>query len=125
MTQEEIKRKRAESILKEVIPEALSSLSDERINSLSITEVVCSKGRDDAKVYLEKQYFTPSEQNEVLKQLKKASSYIRGHISRSEGWFRAPKLTFIFDDHYEKVSRMEELFAKIAQQRGEDGKNSA
>ncbi|HEY9129523.1 MAG TPA: ribosome-binding factor A, partial [Sulfurovum sp.] len=37
MTQEEIKRHRVESILKEIIPEALGSLDDERINGLTVT----------------------------------------------------------------------------------------
>jgi len=34
MTQEEIKRHRVESVLKEIIPEALATLDDTRINSL-------------------------------------------------------------------------------------------
>ena len=47
MTHEEIKRHRVESVLKEIIPEALGSLDDERINGLTVTDVVCSKGISD------------------------------------------------------------------------------
>lgn len=114
MTQEEIKRHRVESILKEIIPEALATLNDERINGLSVTDVVCSKGRSDAKVYLEKSFLNPKEQSEALRQLRTVSSYIQNHCKQSEGWFKAPRLTFEFDEQLEKVSRMEELFKQIS-----------
>ncbi|MFT7823859.1 MAG: 30S ribosome-binding factor RbfA [Sulfurimonas sp.] len=114
MTQEEIKRHRVESILKEVIPEALATLDDERINSLLVTEVVCSKGRSDAKVYLDKSFLSESEQREALRQLRAVAGYVQNHCKQSEGWFKAPRLTFEFDEQLEKQKRMEELFAQIS-----------
>jgi len=66
MREEEIKRKRTESRLVELIPEALSTMNDNRINGLSVTEVVCSRGRYDAKVYLDKSYLDEKEQGEAL-----------------------------------------------------------
>lgn len=120
MTQEEIKRHRVESVLKEVIPEALATLDDERINSLLVTEVVCSKGRSDAKVYLDKSFLNEKEQNEALRQLRSVAGYIQNHCKQSEGWFKAPRLTFEFDEQLEKQQRMEELFAQISTKKGED-----
>jgi len=114
MTQEEIKRHRVESVLKEIIPEALSSLDDERINGLSVTDVVCSKGRSDAKVYLDKSFLNPKEQGEALKQLRAVSGYVQNHCKQSEGWFKAPRFVFEFDEQLEKQSRMEELFKQIS-----------
>ena len=119
MTQEEIKRHRVESVLKEVIPEALATLDDERINSLLVTEVVCSKGRSDAKVYLDKSFLTEKEQNEALRQLRSVAGYIQNHCKQSEGWFKAPRLTFEFDEQLEKQQRMEELFEQISKKKGE------
>ena len=119
MTQEEIKRHRVESVLKEVIPEALATLDDERINSLLVTEVVCSKGRSDAKVYLDKSFLNQKEQNEALRQLRSVAGYIQNHCKQSEGWFKAPRLTFEFDEQLEKQQRMEELFTQISKQKGE------
>ena len=113
MTQEEIKRHRVESILKEIIPEALAQLDDSRINSLLVIDVVCSKGRSDAKIYLEPSFLTQKEQNEALKQLRKVSGYIQNQCKQMEGWFKAPRMTFEFDDQLEKISRIEELFEKI------------
>jgi ribosome-binding factor A len=120
MTQEEIKRHRVESVLKEIIPEALATLDDERINALLVTDVVCSKGRSDAKVYLDKSFLTEAEQREALKQLRIVAGYIQNHCKQSEGWFKAPRFTFEFDEQLEKQSRMEELFKQIAERKKED-----
>jgi len=122
MTQEEIKRHRVESVLKEIIPEALSTLDDTRINSLLVTDVVCSKGRSDAKVYLDKSFLSPKEQGEALKQLRTVAGYIQNHCKQSEGWFKAPRFTFEFDEQLEKVSRMEELFKQISRTKADEEK---
>ena len=120
MTQEEIKRHRVESVLKEIIPEALATLDDTRINSLLVTDVVCSKGRSDAKVYLDKSFLTEKEQSEALRQLRTVAGYIQNHCKQSEGWFKAPRFTFEFDEQLEKQSRMEALFKQIASKREEE-----
>lgn len=114
MTNEEIKRHRVESVLKEIIPEALGSLEDSRINSLLVTDVVCSKGRSDARVYLDKSFMNEKEQNEALKQLRKVAGYIQNHCKQSEGWFKAPRFTFEFDTQLEHITKMEDLFDKIS-----------
>ena len=113
MTHEEIKRHRTESVLKEIIPEALATLDDERINGLAVTDVVCSKGRSDAKVYLDTSFLTEKEQGEALRQLRIVSGFIQNHCKQSEGWFKAPRFTFEFDHQLEKVSRIEDLFKQI------------
>ena len=113
MTQEEIKRHRVESVLREIIPEALATLDDSRINSLLVTDVVCSKGRSDAKVYLDTSFLSEKEQNEALRQLRIVSGYIQNHCKQSEGWFKAPRFTFEFDHQLEKVNRIEDLFKQI------------
>ena len=126
MTQEEIKRHRVESVLKEIIPEALASLDDERINGLTVTDVVCSKGRSDAKVYMEKSFLSDKEQGEALKQLRTVAGYIQNHCKQSEGWFKAPRFTFEFDEQLEKVSRIEALFKQISTEKdGEKEKDDS
>jgi len=108
-----IKVQRKESILKEIIPEALSQMNDNRINSLSVVDVVCSRDGSDAKVYLEKSYLNEKEQREALKQLKQARRYIQNYCLKSTGWFKVPNLSFTFDDLLERENKMEELFKKI------------
>ena len=113
MTPEEIKRKRANSILRELIPEALSQLGDERLRGLTVTEVVCSKGRSDADVYLDPTGIDEAEQRQILKQLKKVTKGLEAHCLKAEGWYRSPKFHFKFDKELDRVKRMDELFAKI------------
>ena len=114
MTQAEIKRKRTESLLKEVIPEALATLSDGLINALTVTEVICSRGRNDAKVFLDKSYLDEHEQKEALKRLRRVAPYLQSHICQTQGWYKAPKLTFVFDEHFDHIDKMEQLFKQIS-----------
>ncbi|NPA65336.1 MAG: 30S ribosome-binding factor RbfA [Epsilonproteobacteria bacterium] len=116
MTEAQIKLKRTESILQELIPEALSTLSDNRLHEISVVEVKCSKGRSDAKVYLDPSFFDEKEKAILLKQLKKARPIIEDYCMKDQGWFRCPKLAFEFDEHFQKTQRLEELFKQIAKE---------
>jgi ribosome-binding factor A len=113
MTQEEIKRHRVESVLKEIIPEALSSLDDPEINSLSVTEVICSKGRSDARVYIDTAFVNSEDEEYILRKLNAVSRYVQNHCKQSEGWFRAPNMVFEFDHQADKINKIEALFKKI------------
>jgi len=125
MRESEIKRKRTESRLVELIPEALSTMNDSRINRLTVTEVVCSRGRYDAKVYLDKSYLNEKEQAEALKQLRVVSNYLSTYIRDSEGWFKAPRFTFEFDDQLERITHIEELFKEIANRKTKDNQDES
>ncbi len=113
MTAEEIKRHRTESVLRELIPEALSQLGDERLRGLTVTEVVCSRGRSDADVYLDPTGIDESEQKQIIKQLKKVTRGLEAYCLKAEGWFKSPKFHFKFDRELERVKRMDELFSII------------
>ena len=114
MTEVEIKLKRTESILLELIPEALGQLNDNRLHEMDIVEVKCSRGRSDAKVYINPYQYSESEKNTYLKQLKKARPIIENFCLKDQGWYRCPKLTFEFDTQLKKSKNIEELFKKIA-----------
>ncbi len=113
MKPEQIKLKRTESVLKELIPEALGQLGDERLHEVDVLDVHCSRGKSDAKVYLDPSYFDESEQKAIIKQLEKARPIIENHCMKEQGWFKSPKLTFVFDDTYERAKKIDELFAMI------------
>ena len=66
MNPSEIKLLRTQSVLKELIPEALSSLEDVALKSLCVTDVECKKGRYDAFVLLDKMMLNKGEQEEIL-----------------------------------------------------------
>jgi len=116
----QIKLKRTESILAELIPEALSQLNDARLHELSVIEVKCSRGRSDAKVYLDPTGFLEEEKGLYLKQLRKARPIIEDYCMKDQGWFRCPKLAFEFDEQLKKSQTIEELFKKIAKERKDE-----
>jgi len=61
MTEAQIKLKRTESILSELIPEALGSMNDKRLHELDVVDVKCSRGKSDAKVYINPDEFSEDE----------------------------------------------------------------
>lgn len=112
-SEEKIKRERTESILKEIIPEAISSLADQRLHGIGVVNVTCSKGRSDAKVYLDPSFIYDDEREAIVRQLTKARKVIENHCATEQGWFRTPKLSFTFDDTLEHETKMDQLFKKI------------
>jgi len=110
---EKLKRERTESILVELIPEALSSLNDTRLHGLSVIKVVCAKGRDNCKVYLDPSFIYDDEKGLLLGQLRKAGRSIEGYCATEQGWFRSPKLTFNFDKSLQHELKMSKLFSQV------------
>lgn len=112
MNQAEIKKNKEESILKELIIEGISMLGNESLNSLVVLDVSISKGRDDAKVFLDKSALTEEEIDSILKQLNKAKYTIQSHCFEHSGWFKVPTLHFIFDATKEKNEKIDSLLEK-------------
>ncbi|MCF6309115.1 MAG: 30S ribosome-binding factor RbfA [Sulfurimonas sp.] len=114
MTEAQIKLKRTESLLLELIPEALGSLNDKRLHDINVIEVKCSRGKSDAKVYLDPASLSEQEKRDYLKLLRKARPIVETFCLKDQGWFRSPKLTFEFDEQLKKSQNLEELFKRIA-----------
>jgi len=113
VTPAEIKLKRTDAILQELIPEALSQLNDMRLHEIDVIEVKCARGRSDAKVYLDPHTYSEQERRDFLKLLRKARPIIEDYCLKDQGWFRCPKLAFEFDDQMQKSKTIEELFKQI------------
>ena len=108
-----INLQRTESLLVELIPEALSNLADSRINSLPITAVNCKNGKYDAIVYFDGSDYDKNELKEIVSLLNKANGRLKTHILASTGWYKCPNFTFLNDTSLEKSKNIEDLFAKI------------
>jgi len=104
---------RTESLLMELIPEALSNLDDYRINSLPITGVNCKNGKYDAIVYFDGSDFGKDEIKSIIALLIRANGRIKSHVLSSTGWYKCPNFTFVNDTSLEKSKHIEDLFAQI------------
>lgn len=108
-----IKILKVESLLRELVPEAISSLSDDKINNIPVLDVKCSRGKHDAVVYLDPAFVDQSEESYIIKHLSQAGSYIENYCKQAEGWYRCPKFKFQFDHSLEKQNSIDALFAQI------------
>jgi ribosome-binding factor A len=113
MQDKSINLQRTESLLVELIPEALSSFNDNRIKSLPITDVNCKNGKYNAVVYFDATDLNKEELKEVNKLLKKASGRIKSYCLASTGWYKCPDFNFVSDNSIEKSQRIEDLFEQI------------
>ena len=113
MRDKSINLQKTQSLLVELIPEALSALNDTRISSLAITDVNCKNGKYSAIVYFDATDIDKDELKEVKKLLKKANGKIKSYCLASTGWYKCPDFNFVVDDTIKQSKRLEELFKKI------------
>ncbi len=118
-----INLQRTESLLMELVPEALSTLSDSRINTLAVTGVDCKNGKYDARVYFDGSDYNDAEIKIIVQLLKKANSRIKSYVLASTGWYKCPNFTFINDTSLEESLHIEALFAKISKEKKQDNKD--
>ncbi|APW64685.1 MULTISPECIES: 30S ribosome-binding factor RbfA [Arcobacteraceae] len=104
---------RTESLLMELIPEALSTLGDARINTLAITHVNCKNGKYDALVYFDGSDYEKKEITQMISLLNKANGRLKSHILASTGWYKCPDFKFLNDTALEQSRNIESLFAQI------------
>jgi len=114
MKEKSINLQRTQSLLMELIPEALSSLNDTYIKSLAITDVDCKNGKYDAKVYFDGTDFDNAELKVIRATLRKVNGRLKSYILNATGWYKCPNFEFIKDEDIEKSKRLEDLFAQIA-----------
>ncbi|MCH5336233.1 MAG: 30S ribosome-binding factor RbfA [Campylobacter sp.] len=119
MNPSELKKLRTESVLKELIPEALANLDDELLRNLCVVDVECKKGRYDAFVYIDKMSFDAKEQEQILIHLKKAAKFLQNYCMSEQGWYKSPNFHFKFDDRLEYQNHIDSLFEKIKKESNE------
>ncbi len=112
-----IKQQRTESLLQEVLSLALSQLQDTQINTLTITGVKCSKGKQSAEVYIEGTDIPHDERKAILEQLKKAQGILKEYVLNSTQWFRSPNLIFKFDDTLHSANNLDSIFAQLEREK--------
>ena len=116
MMDKSIKIQRTESVLKELIPEALCTLEDEMLRGVCVVDVQCSRGKYDAIVSLDGSIYDEAEKRYIVSHLDRVQRHIQTHCMQAEGWFRCPHFKFRFDDSLELQNKMDALFAKVEEE---------
>lgn len=113
MTPQEIKLKRTESLLKDLILEAIASIEDDYLAQVVVVDVACKKGKYDADVYLDSTGLNETDKKIILRSLKEFKAEIEEYCLQSSGWYRCPKLHFKFDQEFQRTKRLDEIFKQI------------
>ena len=116
MMDKSIKIQRTESVLKELIPEALCTLEDAMLRGVCVVDVECSRGKYDAIVYLDGSVYDEKERNYIVSHLDRVQRHIQTHCMQAEGWFRCPHFRFRFDNSLEHHKKMDVLFAQVEEE---------
>lgn len=108
-----VKLLKSQSLLQEALQEVLFDLEDTRLKNIAITRVECSRGKEVAKVFLDKNSLGEVDSMQILKLLKKASSVIKANLQTQLSWYRTPNLTFAIDDSLAEMNKLEAIFRQI------------
>ena len=108
-----IRNLKNQSMLKDVLQEAICSLSDTRINTLSVTKVKCSNGKYFARILLDSTLIEPQQRIVIIKLLKKANNTIRKYVQSSISWYRIPNFEYEFDLELENINRLDSILKQI------------
>jgi ribosome-binding factor A len=89
---------------------------------VSVTQVRMTPDLGQAKVYLSV-FVNGRSQEEVYRHIQASTPTIRGELAKKirHQVRRIPELVFYMDDTVEYVNRIEQVFTKIREQRGETG----
>ncbi|GAB0172937.1 30S ribosome-binding factor RbfA [Helicobacter trogontum] len=120
ITQGNVMQERREAFLHEIINEALGSLGDSMLNTLEVTRVQCSRGKHDAKIFIESSNIDKDMQTKILQAFKKARPIVQEYILSTTAWHSAPKLTLVFDDSLQIQNNLDKIFAQIHNQSNRD-----
>lgn len=86
-------------------------LKNPHLGFVSIPEVKVTNDLSHAKVYVS--FFDQNQAESGMDVLEKSKGYIRSQLAKRMDTRRVPELTFVYDDTYQKVQKLDELIGKI------------
>lgn len=112
------KTKRIASELVQIISNILANeANDSLLKTITITGCDVTKDLSFAKVYFTSLSSLSKEQLE--KELKEASKYVRGEVSKQINLRHTPELRFVFDDSILYGKKIEEIIKEIHEEDNE------
>jgi ribosome-binding factor A len=102
----------AETMREEIDAMILGDLSDPRILSSHVTQVVLNPGGKSAEVFVQVDEGTPEAENSTIDGLMAARGYIRVELKSRMGKRHVPDLTFHADRSDRMANRIDELLTR-------------
>ena len=95
----------------------MTEIKDEDIKFVTITGVETTNDLSFAKVYFT--VLDDDKKESTLEALNKATSFIRGELSKRVEIRHTPELKFIYDNSIEYGNHIESIIEKIKEEKGE------
>lgn len=89
-----------------------NKVKDERVSSLTITEVEVTKDLRQAKVFLTSMADEQLDINETMTAVENASGFIRGKLASVIDMRHCPNLVFVYDNSISEGAKMSALIDK-------------
>ena len=115
-----IARQRKESMLKELVETALGELDNDLLRELEVVEVRCSRGFQDAKIFVEGSGLSENEKIEISKAFARARGVLQGGVLRASAWRSVPRLSLCFDSSLKYQRDLDSIFSEIEAKRRRD-----
>lgn len=98
--------------IRQVVAEAVGrELGDPRLELVTITEVRATSDLREAKVFFT--VLDPSRREGTGRALESARGVLQGRIARALGTRQTPHLTFVYDEHQERATRLTHLIDSV------------
>lgn len=104
---------RKEAYLLEIISSAMANLDDDRLNALEILAVKCSKGKHDAKIFVNASDIDKQAQMQILNAFNKAKHLLKEYVLSATSWYHSPNFTLVFDNTLQIQNRLDDIFKQI------------
>ncbi|MGX9340592.1 30S ribosome-binding factor RbfA [Mycoplasma sp. 128] len=104
-----IQHERKESLLTQLVSNALLELKDFDVTNVAINDVVLSNDDQHAKVYVT--LFKDKER--YYEKLQAMTPFIRSVVAQSWKYYKVPQLIFSLDTVEPKAQRIEKILAEI------------
>ncbi len=107
--------KRIQSLIAKNISEIIQfELKNPRIGFCTVSEVNVSSDFSYAKVYVS--FLGSKYPHQNLEELNKTRGYVRSSLAKKLDIRKTPEITFLLDESYSKVERLEEILKKEEEQ---------
>lgn len=97
-------------IAKDIADIVMKEIKNPKIGLVSINEVVVNSDYSEARVYVT--FFSSGHEGTSLAELKKSEGFVRSRLASRLDLYKAPKVTFLYDDSFKKADRLEEALKK-------------
>lgn len=123
MVSEDRRRRVSHQIMEELSNMLILDLSDPRIANTSITQVRVDRELAYANIFVSS-FLGSENKDEILLGFNSAKGYIRKQLTQKIQLRSFPQIRFYWDPAPEHADRMDQLFAKIRNERKENDESS-